>query len=460
MPGAPREGAAMATAAKHQAQTKARSAAERRHGAASSAAPDTEVLIVGGGLVGLSLAVALAHGGVEVVLVDREDPAAQLDQGFDGRSSAIARGSQQALAGIGLWDHLTDHAEPILDIRVSDGRVGGPASPLFLHYDHRDVDEGPLGFIIENRMIRRALHARIGKLARLVRRAPCRLVDLEREPGRVTAEIADAADGAGVSNVTAQVAISAEGRSSTLRKQAGIRATKWDYGQSGIVCTVAHALPHHGVAHEHFLPSGPFAMLPMTDGEDGKGGKGVHRSSIVWTEREALVPAMMALDGPAFSAEIQRRFGDSLGALRAIGGRWAYPLSLTHAERYVDHRLALIGDAAHAIHPIAGQGLNLGLRDVAALAETLVDAHRLGLDLGAPDVLARYQRWRRFDNLMLIAATDSLNRLFSNDLAPLRLARDLGLAAVNRMPPLKKLFMRHAMGMVGDLPRLIQGRPL
>jgi len=454
----------MGTAASYQTRAKARTQTSRRHGATPGAALDTEVLIVGGGLVGLSLAVALADAGIEVIVVDREDPAAQLDQGFDGRSAAIARGSQQALATIGLWDHLEDEAEPILDIRVSDGRVGRAASPLFLHYDHRDVDEGPLGFIIENRMIRRALHARSAGLAQLTRRAPCRLDGLERGAGRVTAQIED---GEGVARVTAQVAISAEGRGSTLRKHAGIGATKWEYGQSGIVCTVAHEAPHRGVAHENFLPSGPFAMLPMTDGEDGTGGAGgrkkgrpVHRSSIVWTERQALVPAMMALDGPAFSAEIERRFGDSLGALRAIGGRWAYPLSLIHAERYVDHRLALVGDAAHSIHPIAGQGLNLGLRDVAALAETLVDARRLGLDLGAADVLARYQRWRRFDNLLLIAATDSLNRLFSNDLAPVRLARDLGLAAVNRMPPLKKLFMRHAMGLVGDLPRLIRGEGL
>ena len=456
----------MGTAAIHRTNVKA-NMAKRRRGAAGTKAPgtplDTEVLIVGGGLVGLSLAVALAHGGIEVIVVDREDPAAQLDRGFDGRSAAIARGSQQALAGIGLWGHLEAHGEPILDIRVSDGRVGTAASPLFLHYDHRDLGDlgdlgqGPLGFIIENRMIRRALHARSGELAALTRLAPAKLLGLERGTGRVTAEVADEK---GASYVTAQVAISAEGRNSTLGKQAGIRATKWDYGQSGIVCTVAHERPHHGVAHEHFLPSGPFAMLPMTDGEDGTGGTRAHRSSIVWTERQALVPAMMALDGPAFSAEIRRRFGDSLGALRAIGGRWAYPLSLTHAERYVDHRLALIGDAAHSIHPIAGQGLNLGLRDVAALAETLVDARRLGLDLGAADVLARYQSWRRFDNLMLIAATDSLNRLFSNDLAPIRLARDLGLAMVNRLPPLKRVFMRHAMGLVGDLPRLIRGEAL
>lgn len=441
--------------------------AERRQGGARrrpaprGCAPDVEVLIVGGGLVGLSLAVALADAGIAVVVVDRAAPETQLDGAFDGRSAAIARGSQQALAGIGLWRHLAAEAQPILDIRVSDGRVGAAASRLFLHYDHRDVDDGPLGFIIENRVIRQALHERSRDLtARLTYCAPSRLADLERAAGRVTARIED---DSGTDVVSAQVAISAEGRDATLRSEAGIGVTRWDYDQSGIVCTVAHERPHHGVAHEHFLPSGPFAMLPMTDGEDGSGeasGRRVHRSSIVWTERRALVPAMMALDGPAFSAEIQRRFGGSLGALRAIGGRWAYPLSLIHAERYVDHRLALVGDAAHGIHPIAGQGLNLGLRDVAALAECLVDARRLGLDLGTADVLARYQRWRRLDNLMLIAATDGLNRLFSNDLGPLRLARDLGLAAVDRLPGLKRVFMRHAMGLVGDLPRLIQGQRL
>ncbi len=434
----------------------------------AGAPPDVEALIVGGGLVGLSLAAALADAGLEVLVIDRAAPAAQLDRGFDGRAAAIARGSQRALAGIGLWPDLADAAQPILDIRVSDGRVGAAASRLHLHYDHREAGEGPLGFIIENREIRRALEARRRALAaKLSRRAPCRLVALERAAGRVVARIEDER---GTEQVSAQVAISAEGREASLRSLAGIGVTRWDYGQSGIVCTVAHEEPHRGVAHEHFLPSGPFAMLPMTDGEDGTegtegtegtdGGRRVHRSSIVWTERRALVATMMALDGPAFSAEIQRRFGDSLGALRAIGGRWAYPLSLIHAERYVAHRLALVGDAAHGIHPIAGQGLNLGLRDVAALAETLVDARRLGLDLGAGDVLARYERWRRFDNLMLIAATDALNRLFSNDLGPLRLARDLGLAAVDRLPPLKKLFMRHAMGLVGDLPRLIQGQRL
>jgi 2-octaprenyl-6-methoxyphenol hydroxylase len=254
--------------------------------------------------------------------------------------------------------------------------------------------------------------------------------------------------------VTAPLAVAADGRNSPMRDAAGIRVTEWAYAQTGIVCTVAHEKPHGAVAHEHFLPAGPFAMLPMVD------DNGVHRSSIVWTERRDLAPAMMALDDAAFAAEIERRFGFSLGRLTPIGGRFAYPLTLVHAERYVDRRLALLGDAAHAIHPIAGQGLNLGLRDVAALAETVVDAHRLGLDIGDALVLERYQGWRRFDNMVLLAVTDGLNRLFSNDIAPLRLVRDLGLAAVDRMPPLKRLFMRHAMGLVGDLPRLMRGERL
>jgi 2-octaprenyl-6-methoxyphenol hydroxylase len=240
-----------------------------------------------------------------------------------------------------------------------------------------------------------------------------------------------------------------------MRAAAGIRTTAWSYPQTGIVCTVAHELPHRGVAHEHFLPSGPFAMLPMTDAADG-----THRSSIVWTERSSLAPAMMKLAASDFAAEIARRFGDSLGRLEPIGGRWAYPLSLMHAERYHDRRLALVGDAAHGIHPIAGQGLNLGLRDVAALAEAIVDARRLGLDVGGAAVLERYARWRRLDNLMLIAMTDGLNRMFSNDLGPLRLARGLGLDAVNRMPGLKRFFMAHAMGLVGDVPRLLRGEAL
>jgi len=408
-----------------------------------------DAVIVGGGLVGLSLGHALARSGLDAIVVDREAPATRTDAGYDGRSSAIAYGSRCVLAGLGLWEHLAEHACPILDIRVSDGQ-----SKLFLHYDHRQVGDEPLGHIIENTAIRRALSQQTGAArgldgGRLVHIAPAEVRGLERRSGRVEAVLADGC------RISASLAIAADGRQSPIRVGAGIGATEWAYQQTGIVCTVAHDRPHRNVAHERFLPAGPFALLPMTRLADHP-----QRSSIVWTERAALAPAMMKLDDAAFSAEMTRRFGDYLGPLRVIGRRWAYPLALLHAERYVAARLALVGDAAHAIHPIAGQGLNLGLRDVAALAEVIVDAHRLGLDIGNALVLERYERWRRFDSTALIAVTDALNRLFSTGAAPVRLARDLGLAVVDRLPPLKRLLMRHAMGVVGDLPRLVRGERL
>jgi 2-octaprenyl-6-methoxyphenol hydroxylase len=256
--------------------------------------------------------------------------------------------------------------------------------------------------------------------------------------------------------IHAALLVSAEGRGGTLREQAGIRLLRTGYAQTAIVVTAEHELPHRGVAQEKFLPAGPFAILPMTDDPDS----GAHRSSIVWTERADLVPALLRLPEPAFQAEFARRFGPHLGTVKAVGPRFHYDLSLQAAERFSAARLALVGDAAHGIHPIAGQGWNLGLRDAAALAEIVVDAFRLGLDIGHASVLADYGRWRRVDGLAMIAATDGLNRLFSNDVAPLRLARDLGLAAVNRAPPLRRFFMRHAMGVVGDLPRLIRGEAL
>lgn len=420
---------------------------------------DAEVLVAGGGMVGLALAVALAEAGLEVVVVDRLDPARQREEAFDGRSSAIARGSQQVLQVLGLWDGMASAAAPILDIRISDGRLSdGRASALNLHFSCQEVAQGddarPLGWIVENPAIRRASLDRARAAAKVDLRAPADLAEVTRRPGGVTAHLADG------STVKARLLVAADGRRSAQREAAGIRAMEIDYGQTAIVATVAHEVPHGGVAHEHFLPSGPFALLPMTDAADASGGP-VHRSSLVWTERRNLVPAMLALDEEAFAQELQRRFGDSLGRLSLWGGRrWSYPVSLLHAERYIDTRLALVGDAAHGIHPIAGQGLNLGLRDVAALAECIVDARRLGLDPGDLTVLERYQRWRRLDTMALIAATDSLNRLFSNDLPPVRLLRDLGLAAVNRVPPLKRFFMRHAMGLVGELPRLVRGEAL
>jgi 2-octaprenyl-6-methoxyphenol hydroxylase len=259
--------------------------------------------------------------------------------------------------------------------------------------------------------------------------------------------------------LTAQLIVAADGKQSGLRRMAGIAAREFGYRQTAIVCTVMHEQPHHGVAHEHFLPAGPFAMLPMTD-ERLADGTARHRSSIVWSEDPRLVPMLLKLNDVAFGKEIERRFGPSLGEVRPLGPRFSYPLTMVLADSYVRPRFALTGDAAHGIHPIAGQGFNLGVRDVAALAEVLVDASRAGLDLGAMEVLDRYARWRRFDNLMLSTFMDGLTRLFSNDFAPLRMARDLGFPIFNRTMPLKRLAMRHAMGVVGKLPRLVQGRPL
>ncbi len=405
-------------------------------GPAATAGDDCDVLINGGGMVGLALGIAVADAGLRTVVIDTDDPARMLSAPYDGRASAIAHASQQALEAIGAWRHVAGRAEAILDIRVTDG-----ASPLFLHYDHRSLDGAPFGFMVENRHMRQALHQRAGEVANLEMIAPMTALDFDRRSNGAVVTLADGR------TLNCRLIVGAEGRRSPSREAAGIATDGWSYHQCGIVCTVRHAEPHNGTAQEHFLPSGPFAILPLPD----------NRSSLVWTEREDLTPAMMALDDGAFLAEVGKRFGDYLGEISIEGPRWSYPLSLQLAERYIDRRLALAGDAAHGMHPIAGQGLNVGLRDVAALAEVLVEAARLGLDIGASDVLERYQRWRRFDNMTLLAVTDVLNRLFSNDIGAVKLARDVGLAGVQQMPVLKRFFMRHARGTVGKLPKLLQG---
>jgi 2-octaprenyl-6-methoxyphenol hydroxylase len=401
---------------------------------------DVELLIAGGGLTGLLLGVACAGAGLAVAIVDRQDPAALLADDFDGRSSAIGYGSHRVFDAIGLWPDIASDAEPILEIRVADG-----ASPLFLHYDHRELGTGaPLGYIVENRILRRVLTDRARSIANLLFLAPLAVGSVSTSVFGATAALSDGRQ------IRARLVAAADGRESPLRRAAGIQTVEWRYPQTGIVTTVRHQRPHNGIAIEHFLPAGPFAILPMTG----------NRSSIVWTEQAALAPRLVNLSDTTFAAELAARFGDFLGLVEPIGPRWTYPLSLLLAESYVATRLALIGEAAHTIHPIAGQGLNLGIRDVAALAELVIDARRLGLDIGKETVLLRYQQWRRFDALTLAAVTDGLNRLFSNSLPPVQLARDVGLAAVNRFPPLKRLLMRDAMGILGDLPRLVRGEPL
>ncbi len=399
---------------------------------------DTDLLISGGGLAGMTMAIAAAGAGLRSVIVERMDPAVLTDTAFDGRCSAIAYASWRLFEVTGIAPLIEEH-QPILDIRVTDGH-----SPLFLHYDHRELGEGPFGQMVENRTIRRALFTRAAEMDEITLLAPDGLSDTRFSATGVQARTT------GGRNIRARLCIAAEGRRSPLREQAGIGTIGWSYGQTGIVCTVAHEYPHRGIAIEHFLPAGPFAILPMTG----------RRCSLVWTERNDFAAHVMGLDDATFTLEMQRRFGDFLGRTDVIGPRWSYPLTLQLAERMCAERLVLIADAAHGIHPIAGQGLNLGLRDIAALAEVLTDAARLGLDIGNADTLARYERWRRFDTLSMVAVTDGLTRLFSNDIAPLRLGRDLGLAAVNRMAELKKLFMRHARGTVGELPKLLAGQPL
>lgn len=403
-----------------------------------------DVVIAGGGLVGLGLAAALGGAGLSVAVVDRERPEVAAADPFDGRGSAIAWGSMRVLRAIGLGPCLDAHGAAINEIRVSDG-----ASPLFLHYDHREVADHPLGVIVENRHLRRALYARLAELPCVRLIAPAELIEARAELADQDVTLADG------SRWRARVVVACDGRESPLRRAAGIDQFGWGYDQVGLVTAIAHERPHRGIAHERFLPAGPLAVLPLPDGEDA-----THRSSIVWTERAELAPTIMALSESEFGAELHRRFGDHLGAMRLVARRWAYPLRLQQAAAYTAPRLALAGDAAHVIHPIAGQGLNLGLRDVAGLAECLVDAHRLGLDIGAAGVLARYERWRHVDATVLAATTDALTRLFTNPHAPVVLARDIGLALVNRLPPLKRLFMRHAMGVLGDTPRLVRGEAL
>jgi len=397
-----------------------------------------ELAVVGGGLNGLSLGIACAAAGLDVAVLDREDPATMLGERFDGRVSAIAYGSMRVLDGIGVWPLVAAEAEAIREIRVADNWA-----PFFLHYDHREIGVEPLGWIVENRHLRRALWDRASRLPGLEMVAPM-VVGHADYGAAATLVLADG------SKLQAELIAAADGKASPLREAAGIRTLTWSYPQIGIVTTVRHARPHHGVAVEHFLPAGPFAILPMTG----------NRSSIVWTEAAELAPKLLALDGEAFQRELGQRFGDFLGEISVEGPRWSYPLSFLHATSYTAPRLALVGEAAHVIHPIAGQGLNLGIRDAAALAECLVDGRRLGLDLADATLLARYQRWRRFDNVLLAGVTDGLNRLFSNTVPPIKIARDFGLATVTRIPPLKRVFMRHAMGMIGDLPRLVRGEAL
>ena len=400
-----------------------------------------EVCVVGAGPVGGTLACRLAAAGIATVVVDRAALPPMEHPAFDGRAYAIAAGSRRLLQEAGVWDALAEPACPIRDIRVSDGRLGRAASPLLLHFDHREAGDTAAAFgeMVEARSLRVALNARMHALPALRVFAPA-TAEVDRRDDGATVRIA------GGPSIDCRLVVAAEGRNSPLRRAAGIPVTHLPYDQTGIVCAISHQRPHHNTALEHFLPSGPFAQLPMCASPDALEGGAPNMSAIVWTERTTIAQRMLALDDASLAKAIARRLGDDLGALQVVGRRWSYPLGALHAHRYHDTRLVLVGDAAHTIHPIAGQGLNLGFRDAMALADLVIEASRRGEDCGAPELLQRYQRQRRPDNLLMLAATDALDRLFSNDNPLLRLARDVGIAAVHRVPPLKRLFMRQAMG--------------
>ncbi len=405
---------------------------------------DSDVVIVGGGLNGPTLALALAQSGISVTVIDALPVNDRADPGFDGRGYALALGSVQMLRALGLWDILEDHAQPMLEIKITDGRAGEGPSPLWLHFDHAEIEEGPMGHMIEDRYLRRALLDAMASENKITHLSEETVIAQDVEPAGVTATLASG------KSLRARLLIGCDGRKSGTAERAGIKRQGWDYGQTALVCAIGHEKPHHGIAHQYFMPPGPLAILPLPG----------NQCSIVWSETHERAAEIQALDDEAYLDVLRPRFGDFLGPIHLAGARFTYPLNLTLADKFVAPRLALVGDAAHGVHPIAGQGLNLGFRDVAALAEVLVAARRRGEDIGAIDVLERYQSWRRWDTATLAAATDGINKLFSNDNPLLRGLRDLGLGAVNAMPKLRRSFIREAAGLTGDLPQLMRGRPL
>ncbi|WP_254432936.1 FAD-dependent monooxygenase [Ruegeria arenilitoris] len=404
----------------------------------------SDILIVGGGLNGPALALALAQTGHTVTVIDALAEKVRKNAAFDGRAYALALASQRLLAAIGVWEWVAEHAQPMLDIKVTDGHAGAGPSPFFMHFDHAEIEEGPMGYMVEDRHLRRAFLAAMEAEPAITRVSGKTVVAQEAGPGSVTVTLDDG------SALSGRLLVGCDGRRSGTAARAEIKRTGWDYGQTALVCAIEHDLPHHGIAHQFFMPPGPLAILPLTG----------NRSSIVWSERSDTAQRINALDEAEYLQVLRPRFGDFLGDIRLQGDRFTYPLNLTIANSFIAERLALVGDAAHGMHPIAGQGLNAGLRDVGALAEVLTLAGRRGEDIGSVLVLERYQEWRRFDTAALAMATDVFNKLFSNDNPILRLGRDIGMGIVGSLPSLRRGFVREAAGLTGDLPKLLQGRPI
>jgi 2-octaprenyl-6-methoxyphenol hydroxylase len=406
---------------------------------------DTDILIVGGGLNGPALALALAQGGFRVTVVDARPAPARAEAGFDGRAYALAIASKRLLGMIDVWPSVAGKVQPILQIKASDGLPGTGPAPFFLTFDHTEIEEGPMGFLLEDRHLYAAFLAAMAAQSNIHRMSAETVVAQHATTSGASVTLASG------TTITARLLIGCDGRGSGTATRAGIRRSGWGYDQTALVTAIHHDLPHHGVAHQYFLPGGPLAILPLHGG---------HHSSIVWSENATAAAAIQALPDVDYLTALHPRFGDFLGEIALAGDRFTYPLSLSLAQSFIAPRLALVGDAAHGVHPIAGQGLNLGLRDVAALAQVVIEASRRGEDIGAADVLERYQRWRRFDATALALGMDTVNRIFSNDNPLLRLGRDLGMGLVNAVPSLRRGFIRQAAGLTGDLPKLLAGQPI
>lgn len=404
----------------------------------------SDILIVGGGLNGPALALALAQTGHGVTIVDALPRGGFKDEDFDGRGYALALASQRLLAQIGIWPAVAEQAQPMLEIKASDGHAGEGASPFFLHFDHREIEEGPMGYMLEDRYLRRALLQAMEDEPRITQINEARVVAQEADQTGVTLTLESG------ETLRGGILVGADGRKSGTAARVGITRSGWDYGQTALVCAIDHEKPHHGIAHQFFMEPGPLAILPLPG----------NRSSIVWSEKTEMAEAIHGLADAEYITALKPRFGDFLGEISLAGKRFTYPLNLTIANSFIGPRMALIGDAAHGMHPIAGQGLNAGLRDVGALAEVLTLAKRRGEDAGSSLVLERYQQWRRFDTATLVASTDLVNKLFSNDNPLLRIGRDLGMGLVNGLPGLRRGFIREAAGLTGDLPCLLKGEAI
>lgn len=401
---------------------------------------DCDIAIVGGGLNGPALALAAAQVGLRVIVLDATSHKPRKNAKFDGRAYALALASKRLMAAVGVWEKVAQDAEPMLNIRVSDGHAGVGASPFFMDFDHAELEEGPMGYMVEDRHLRYALQAAMQTSPLIEYRLATRVTGQSTGPEGVTLSLANN------QKITTRLLVGADGRQSSTAARAGITYTGWQYGQTALVCAVEHDRPHGGVAHQFFMPAGPMAVLPLS----------ARRSTVVWSEKTDSAAVIKTLDDAAFLDVLRPRFGDFLGDIALTGGRFSYPLGMMIAKSYIAPNVALIGDAAHGVHPIAGQGLNAGLRDVAALIQVLSEAKQRGEDFASQPVLARYQLWRRFDATALAVATDGFNRLFSNDNPILRLGRDLGMGMLNAMPKVRRGILREAAGLTGDLPDLMR----